>query len=103
MTTMQKILHILADRNMSVSDLAAATGISKQSFTNWKKGYNDIKESNLGKIASALQVPSEMLHEDSSEIIYSKNELTIIDIFRSVTAEQQSDILDYILRYQRTN
>lgn len=103
MTTIQKILHILAERNLTVADLASATGISKQSFTYWKKGAFNIKECNLQKIAAALQISPEMLREDSSELICSNDESIIIDIYRKASAEQQIEILDYMLRYQRTN
>lgn len=103
MTTIQKILHILTERNMTVAELASVTGISKQSFTYWKKGNFHIKECNLRRIADALQVSTEMLCEDSSEIICNNDEAVIIDIYRRATAEERAEMLSYMLRYQRTN
>lgn len=53
--------RILRERNLKVSDVAKATGISPSTFTDWKKGLYTPKQDKLLKISEFLEIPFEEL------------------------------------------
>lgn len=70
LTTSEKIKIILGRRNMSISDLAAKLGTSRQNLTN-KFARDNFSDKELREIADALECKFELLFtlSDTGETI----------------------------------
>jgi len=79
--------------HMSQMELAGKIGISYQQLQKYEKGINNISISRLKQISEALKIPissllegqeTERVAEDISEYGLSKEEKTLLDLFRKI-------------------
>ncbi len=59
-----KLELVMAEKAVTVSDLANKTGISKVGVSRIKNGLQNARPATIGKIAKALNVPVENLIEE---------------------------------------
>ena len=68
MTFTQKLDHLMSQRGMSRGALSRATGIPYTTIVSfYEKGYENIKLSNVKKLASFFEVPLEYLCDDTAD------------------------------------
>lgn len=99
----------LAEANMRPIDLVRATGISESAISQYRKGMTKPKDKRLVKIANVLNVnPSWLMgldvpmrnNEDDfvvmpSDSAFSKNEIQLVEMYRSLNQEGQEKLIGY--------
>lgn len=67
MTKYEKYCKLRDLRNMKDANVAAATGIGRSTFSDWKSGRSEPKNDKLQKIADCLGVTADYFADDDSE------------------------------------
>ena len=92
-----RLKHILKERNLSLADFSAMSGITKANLSNYMSGKISPKLDTLNKIADTLQVPLTELFQEKEDIdvaFYVKYngqlvEITTKDMLKIATAKTQ--------------
>ena len=91
-------------KNLTDYKVAKATGIHRSTFTDWKTGRSAPKLDKLKKIADFLDVPIEYITGEEKTAapldVLTPYEKELLHIFRTLSAEGQTDVLDYT-RFKR--
>ncbi len=91
MSTLDKILKLLKEKNLKQKDLTDYLGISKNAFTDWKSGRINSYLKHLPKIAEFLGCSVDyLLTENDNAISFSKFEEKIILAYRQHPEHQAS-------------
>jgi len=61
MTTVEKIMQLLTDRNVEQQALASFIGVKKQTITDWKSGKTESYKKYIDKIAEFFGVTTDYL------------------------------------------
>lgn len=93
MSTIDKINLLLDEKELNQNDLLDFLGIKRRAtFTEWKKGTNESYIKYIPQIAEFFNVSvSYFYDEDNNSQIFSKDELDLIKIYRSLTTNGQKE------------
>ena len=88
---LNNILHLLKVKGVRQSDLARYLGISRNSVSQWKANKSTSYMNYIDKLAEFFDVSvDELLHPDKTNLydsFISKDELELLDLYRSVTEQ----------------
>jgi len=88
---LNNILHLLIVKGVRQSDLARYLGISRNSVSQWKANKSTSYMNYIDKLAEFFDVSvDELLHPDKTNLydsFISKDELELLDLYRSVTEQ----------------
>ena len=104
MTTYERYCKIRDQIGLKDADVARLSGITKSTFSDWKKGLYQPKREKLIKIADVLGVSIEYLMDDGktdfnpSNIYLSDKEQEVLTAYRNAD-NAQKEIINRLLRY----
>lgn len=104
MTTYERYCEIRNQKNLKDADVAKLSGVTKSTFSDWKKGLYHPKREKLSKIADALGVSIEYLMGDGkidlnpSNIYLSDEEQEVLTAYRNAD-NAQKEIINRLLSY----
>ncbi len=105
MDTINKIIELLAERNLEQQALTDYLGLHKSTFTVWKSGKSKSYKKYIEKIAEFFQVSTDtLLYHSKSESniagVFSQDKIYRIPVFATVSAGfgsyAEDDIVDYL-------
>ena len=98
-----RIKQLLNDNNLLERDLVEFLGIGGETFNNWKKNRSDSYLHYLLEISEFFHVTTDYLlsgknrnEAEDGEMVYSEQEMSLIDMFRKVKLNERKYVIDLL-------
>ena len=97
-STLERILDTMNTKGISAYNMEKYLNIPRGSFSNWKRGMGKLYYSHIDKIADKLEVSIDYLirGKASDRFCSSDREVELINGFRKMSQEEQSNLLNSI-------
>lgn len=96
MSTLDKIIFLCKNNNISQKDLTSYLGLEKSTFSSWKSGKSSSYQKYISQISEFFNVPTSYFYDNDELFALSNDETNLLNDYRILSTEGKHYVLKVI-------